>query len=467
MELIFDKGTLLFKSSEETKPEGNLSAFLWDSRVSAYRAPAYLYPQILHRFNNPPILNPVNLNQVNEFKDQVEISQAPPILSESPNLRPYQQAALASWKLYERRGIIVLPTGSGKTLIAIGAIALLRIPTLILVPTRVLLDQWEVALTKYFNGPVGILGDGKKHLSSITVSTFESGYRYMSQIGNRFNLLIIDEIHHFGNGIRDEALEMCTAPYRLGLTATNVTNHKVQERLRELVGPTIYELTVSELKDQYLSPFNLFSIQLHLNMAERKSYEALMKKFRIFYWPFAQAHSNFDWAEFVRTAQKSPQGCQAFSAWQQARQIINFPRAKQEMLSSLLQQHRQHKLLIFTPDTATAYRIAKKHLIMPITSDIKRAEREEVLSKFREGRLLALVSCRVLNEGIDVPDAEGAIIVGGNHGEREHIQRIGRCLRRVQGKNAIVYELVVKDTMEVWHWLRRSRTLDSRVVAKI
>lgn len=452
-ELTFDKGTLLLRGVDSKALEMGSSAFLWDSRVGAFRAPAYLYSQLKAGFG--------------DLKDQVVISQAKPVLKQAPNLRPYQEAALSSWKLYGNRGIVVLPTGSGKTIVAVGAMAVLRTPTLILVPTRVLLEQWEEVLSKYFEGPIGVIGDGKRRLSSITVCTIESGYRFMSQIGNRFKLLIVDEIHHFGNGIRDEALEMSTCPYRLGLTATNVTKDTVQAKLRDTVGPTIYELTVSELKGKFLSPFELLTIQVDLTVQERKIYEASMETFRKAYLPFAQLHPDFDWVDFIRSAQKTFEGRQAHSAWQNARRIIHFPRAKEAMLDTVFGQHRENKVLIFTPDTATAYKIAKKHLIMPITSDIKRTEREEVLEKFRDGRLKALVSCRVLNEGIDVPDAEVAIIVGGNHGEREHIQRIGRCLRPAEGKRALVYELVVRDTMEVRHWERRTKSLDTRVIAQV
>ncbi len=311
------------------------------------------------------------------------------------------------------------------------------------------------------------MGDGKRNIAPITVCTFESGYRYMSQIGNQFKLLVIDEVHHFGNGIRDEALEMSTCPFRLGLTATNVTKDTVQVKLRDTVGATIYELTVSELKGKYLSPFELFTIQVDLNLKERKNYDASIETFRKAYLPFAQLHPDSDWIDFIRYTQKNYEGRQAYSAWQNAKRIISFPQAKETTLASLLAQHRENKVLIFTPDTATAYKISKKHLVMPITSDIKRGEREEVLSKFRDGKLKTLVSCRVLNEGLDVPDAEVAVIVGGNHGEREHIQRIGRCLRPVLGKSAIVYELVVRDTMEVRHWKRRTQSLDTRVIAQI
>jgi superfamily II DNA or RNA helicase len=117
------------------------------------------------------------------------------------------------------------------------------------------------------------------------------------------------------------------------------------------------------------------------------------------------------------------------------------------------------KVLVVTADNAAAYAIAREHWIMPITGEIGRRERERVRSAFREGKLRAMVSARVLNEGIDVPDADVAIIVGGTLGEREHVQRVGRLLRPSPGKRATVYELVTLATSEARRAAERRRGL--------
>ena len=96
---------------------------------------------------------------------------------------------------------------------------------------------------------------------------------------------------------------------------------------------------------------------------------------------------------------------------------------------------------------------------MPITCDISRAERQAALAAFRAGTLRSLVSARVLNEGIDVPAADVAILVAGTQGEREHIQRIGRLLRPAAGKRALIYELVTLATPEVRRASERRRAL--------
>ena len=125
------------------------------------------------------------------------------------------------------------------------------------------------------------------------------------------------------------------------------------------------------------------------------------------------------------------------------------------------------RVLVFTADNETAYEIARAHLIMPITCDIGRNERDEVLARFRTGELRALVSARVLNEGLDVPDADVAIIVGSSLGEREHVQRVGRLLPPVEGTRALVYELVSRRTMEVRQARRRRAGLGPRVASSV
>ena len=104
---------------------------------------------------------------------------------------------------------------------------------------------------------------------------------------------------------------------------------------------------------------------------------------------------------------------------------------------------------------------------MPLTCDIGRRERDAVLERFRGGAIRTLVSARVLNEGIDVPDADVAVVVGGALGEREHVQRVGRLLRPAEGKRAIVYELVTRNTIEVGQARRRRQGLVARASAQL
>jgi superfamily II DNA or RNA helicase len=170
-------------------------------------------------------------------------------------------------------------------------------------------------------------------------------------------------------------------------------------------------------------------------------------------------HPSGTWQELVAAASQSTDGRAALRAWRRTRQLVGFTRAKAAAVRALLSRHRDARILVFTADNAAAYAIAREHLIMPVTCEIGRQERERALQGFREGKLRALVSARVLNEGIDVPEAEVAIIVGSTQGEREHVQRIGRLLRPSPGKRATVYELVTLATSEARSATERRRGL--------
>jgi superfamily II DNA or RNA helicase len=342
-----------------------------------------------------------------------------------------------------------------------------RMRALCLVPTRVLLDQWLREIGTVYQGPVGCYGDGERRLAPLTVATYESAYRHMDQLGDRFDLLIVDEAHHFGGGLHDEALEMSIAGARLGLTATPPRDGAALVRLTELVGPTVFELAIGDLAGGFLASFDSITLYLDLSAEERSAYASLSTVFHRAYGEFRRLAPEASWADFARAAAGTADGRRVLAAWRQARRLLAFTRAKRQALRSMLGRHRHARVLIFTADNETAYAIAREHLIMPLTCDIGRQERDDALARFRRGEIRALVSARVLNEGIDVPDADIAVVVGGALGEREHVQRVGRLLRPSLDKRALVYELVTRNTIEVAQARRRRKGLVARNSAQL
>ncbi|MEO8182225.1 MAG: DEAD/DEAH box helicase family protein [Deltaproteobacteria bacterium] len=451
--LSFDRGTLLIDGIDTDTAE-QLPGVIWDPRVSSFRAPARKYKDIeraLEQAGKP-------------FIDLV--LQPPQQLAStwgSIDLRPYQQAALTAWELAGGNGIVVLPTGSGKTRVAAAALARLELPALCLVPTRVLLWQWVTEIGQWYQGSIGCIGDGQRRLEPITVCTFESALRHGARFGAAFGAVIVDEAHHFGAGAQDEALEMLTAKFRLGLTATLPTDGAQAARLSELLGPVVYRLGIDDLAGTYLASYDLVVLEVYLELDERERYEREVEAFRTFNRAFRRVAPGARWAELVRAAMRSRAGRQALAAWRESQRIQAFPSAKRRYLSELLTRHRESRVLVFTPNNETAYAVAREHLLMPLTCDIGRAERDAALELFRRGMLRALVSSRVLNEGLDVPDADVAIIVGGALGEREHVQRVGRLLRPRPGKRATVYELVTAGTSEVRLATKRRKGLSAQV----
>jgi superfamily II DNA or RNA helicase len=284
----------------------------------------------------------------------------------------------------------------------------------------------------------------------------------MPAIGDRFGLLVVDEAHHFGQGGHDEALEMSIAPLRLGLTATPPPPGPAAGRLAALVGPVVFERTIGDLAGRYLAPFERITWRLALDADERREYDALREVYRGAWRAFQGNHLGGSWEDFLRHAARTDDGRRGIAAWRRARRLLAFPHRKREALALLLARHRAQRTLIFVADNETAYRIAREQLVMPLSCDIGRTERDEVLGRFRAGALRALVSAQVLNEGLDVPDAEIGIVVAGRMGEREHAQRVGRLLRPGEGKRAIVYELVVPFSSEARDAERRWGRLASR-----
>lgn len=455
MRLTFDSGTIVLGDPPPDLDVDALPGVLWDARVGRHRARALAYS----------VLRDALARGGTGFADDVRSVEKPPGSWKKVALRPYQETAIRAWTAAGRRGVIVLPTGSGKTRVAIAAMARTGMRTLCLVPTRVLIEQWHARIAEHYDGTVGRCGDGRAEFEAITVATFESAYRRMGTLGNRFDLLVVDEAHHFGCGLRDEALEMSIADARLGLTATPPRATSGMRGLAALLGPIVFDLAVGDLAGSFLSHFDVLTVRLELSDDERTRYDAWLAAYRPVFAALRRLDPTASFQDLHRAAARTSEGRRALHAFRQARRLVAFTRAKRAALGSLVEQHRDGRLLVFTADNDTAYSVARENLVMPITCDIGRKERDEALERFRAGELRALVSARVLNEGLDVPDADVAVIVGAAHGEREHVQRVGRLLRPAPGKRALVYELVTRATFEVDQARRRRAGLDPRGVA--
>lgn len=135
-------------------------------------------------------------------------------------------------------------------------------------------------------------------------------------------------------------------------------------------------------------------------------------------------------------------------AYRESKRIALGTDAKLRVLVELLKRHRTDRVLIFTAENEMVYRISEQLLIPAITHETPVKERREWLEAFNRGDVLALATSKVLNEGVNIPDARIAIILSGSGSSREHIQRLGRILRKQPDKEAILYEVVTADTAE-------------------
>lgn len=434
MRLRFDRGTIVLDPLDSGIHPPSLVDVAWDSEYSTWRAPASSHAVIRGRLSDNHVRFTDTLPKPGHISDL-----------HPPSLRWYQTQALDDWRASGDRGVVVLPTGSGKTIVALAAIAALECATLILVPTRVLLDQWSRAIAACWPHEVGRLGDGDHSIHPITVSTYASAVTWAPRIGDQFGLLIVDEAHHVGAWCPSDLLEMLVAPSRLGLTATPPPTGPITRH----IGPIVHTQSVNSLVGDGLSEHDVATVRIKLTTEERIRYDRERRVFSSAYAGFARGNPNTTWKQFTEAARQSKRGRAALSAWKASRDVLAFPAAKRAALRHLLATHLGERTIVFTSDNSTAYTIARELLVVPITHEIGRAERASMLDRFRSGDVTVLVSSQVLDEGLDVPDAEVAIVVGGSASPRRYVQRIGRVLRPRPGKRARIYEMAVQSSIEV------------------
>jgi superfamily II DNA or RNA helicase len=444
--LRFVAGTLEIRGAPDVEALAELTR--WDERTQCFRAPAMHYAAVVRQ------LIRLGIEYEDEARDYLELSEGARM---HPEPRPYQREALERWRRQGGRGVVVLPTGAGKTLVATLAIDLRRRSALVVAPTLDLVRQWYDGLRRTFSGiDCGVIGGGEYELAPLTVTTYDSAYLHMENIGDRFGLVVFDECHHLPGESYVLAARCCLAPFRLGLTATPERADGREELLDELVGPLAYRLNIIELSGNWLAEYETHRIVVHLSPEERAEYEAE----RSIYLTFLRSQGinmggPSGWTDFVIRSSVSTAGRRAMEAYQRQRTIAFAAPAKLDCLDHLLHQHREHRTIIFTQDNATAYEVSRRFLVPSITHRTKITERSEILKGLADGDYGAVVTSKVLNEGVDVPAANVAIVISGSGSVREHVQRLGRILRPQEGKRAVLYELVTAETSETYVSERR------------
>jgi superfamily II DNA or RNA helicase len=436
--LRFDSGTLLLDGAgrEARAP----SAFKWDERVMRWRAPAWAYREVVREFVRAKVEYEDRARAYHEFDFPTKLLVEP---------RPYQEQAIREWRRAGSRGVVVLPTGAGKSLVAQMAVEQVKRSTLVVVPTLDLMNQWYDLLLSCFRAEVGLIGGGYFELGALTVTTYASAFRFMERLGNRFGLLIFDECHHLPSGVHRVAAEMSLAPFRLGLTATPERADGAESLLETLIGPFVLRRETHELAGEYLSDYAVVRLRVELSREEREAYEREREVFRAFLKSKGIGLSTLmGWQMFVAASARSSEGRRAMMAYRESKRIALGTDAKLRVLAELLQRHRREKVLIFTAENEMVYRISQQFLIPAITHSTGIKERRAWLEAFNKGEVLALATSKVLNEGVNIPDASVAVVLSGSGSTREHVQRLGRILRKLPGKEAILYEVVAQDTTE-------------------
>ena len=438
MRLVYDEGTLLLRD-----PPADLqppACFTWDARVDAWRARAHHYRAAVEALRLPG----APLEDVVPRYSRMHLS-----LRDQPDPHPHQQEAFDAWTDRNCRGVVVLPTGSGKSHVALMALARVRRSALVVSPTIDLMNQWYDLLTKAFGVEVGILGGGYHDVRDLTVTTYDSAYMYADRYGNAFGLVVFDEVHHLPGEVYSHAAEMVIAPYRLGLTATPERADGRQVLLEDLVGPLVYARGIRDLSGEYLSEYTTERMEVSMVSEERAVYDAAYGEYREFLEAHRLSVGTADgWKRFVMLSAQSSAGRRAMLAYQRYRRVALGTAAKLRVLEDLLKRHPRDRMLIFTNDNETAYAISQTFLIPAVTHQTRTKERKAILEAFNRGDYLAVATSKVLNEGVNIPEANVAVVLSGSGSIREHVQRLGRILRRREGKQAVLYEVVSKNTVE-------------------
>lgn len=441
--LTHDRGTVVVSSGPPGFNYNTLPGVLFDPRSGVHRARGRFYREIVQHLIREKI----------PYTDEARGWENKPTgwkLNNTRTPRPYQRLALQKWAAAGHRGVVVMPTGTGKTFASFLCIEHVGRPTMVVTPKIDLMVQWARELEMSFGLEVGMVGAGEFNYQPLTVTTYDSAYIHLEKWANRFGLVIFDECHHLPGPSYSEAASAGLAPYRLGLTATPERTDGADALLGELIGPIVYRMDITDAAGEgFLAPYEARKVFVELSPQETETYVKCREEYKQFVASRGISMSGPDgFRKFLFEASRTPEGWAAARAFREQKRIMQAPDGKFTLLEELLEKHAADRVLIFTADNATVYRIARNYLIPAMTNQTKPKERKTILEKFHSGEYSAVVTCQVLNEGVDVPAANVGIVLSGTGSTTENVQRLGRILRKYGDKQAILYEAITRGTVE-------------------
>ena len=434
----FQGGTLVLK--DVGQDEVVHPAFQWVK--SKWRCEGYHYPTLI------PWLRENSTRDTVPRWEHLDLT-----LHDDRQPHDYQIAALDAWDEADRLGSIVLPTGAGKTFVAIQAIQRANRSTLIVAPTIDLLHQWYARLVNAFATDIGVYYGSEKIIQPITVTTYHSAGDLVADYGNAFKLIVFDEVHHLPAPSWGETALMSPSPFRLGLTATYPEEHEQTDgrwRVVNLIGEIVYEKRIDDLTGKRLAEYRTERIRVNLTPDERHAYQNDYAQYSGFFRSrqLQRTHGPNWLMELLRLSAFDREARKALLARQRIQRLLAGAQGKFDVLDNLLREYAHESVLIFTENNDVVYEISRRHLIPALTHETKAAERKHILEAFNAGDYHAIVTSKVLNEGVDVPEAKVAIVLGGTASAREYIQRLGRVLRKVGNRQAILFEVIVRNTVD-------------------
>lgn len=374
-------------------------------------------------------------------------------------LRDWQKSAYVKWLMGGCNGIYLGCTGSGKSIAAMYCVQEKDVPTIIVVPTIALMNQWRTEIAANMDislDGIGAVGDGKKDLKEITVAVVNS-IRNMDL--SQFEMIILDEAHRYGSFENIRPIIQNRFKYKLGLTATLKRSDGRHKELEKLIGPVVYEYTTEDaVKQGVLSKFEIINHAIELTPDERMKYEKHTIVIDRDGWPgmwkAMQDQGHEKWHQAVRAVRAT--------AWRKA--VISNATNKMEALIEIVKENEGKKIIIFN-ETIKMAELERKLLKKEgFESEIyhSKMKKQDAIERFRDGEVKILVSVKSLNEGLDVKDVDVGIRVAGTNQDRDTIQRLGRGLRVVEGKEgAKYYQIYCDDTIEKWQIMKNTKVIKS------
>jgi len=434
--LRFDRGTLLLGGVLPEQPPqfSRPGVWKWDDRVGQWRCDAIWY------------------SAIRESGGQIDDQVAAWVPVSFPRvhlhkLREEQERALQAW-MTTKRGVVVMPTGTGKTEVALTAASQLGVSTLIVAPVRDLMYQWHQKLLKGLGYDAGIIGDNTYNRKPVSVTTYDSACIHMDELGSLFKLLIFDEAHHLPGDIRRDAARMSAAPYRLGLTATPERSDGRHVDLNELIGPVVFKQTMAEAKGQTLADYEIFKIPVHLTDEEQARYRACSDEVRRYRQMRVREDRDFSWETLRREGAKDPESRKALKSYYTKQSIEDRAQEKLRVLEDLFRLHPGSRVLVFTGSNVMAREVSRRFLVPCLLHHCGKKERADILDGFRKDTYPVIVANQVLDEGVDIPEVKVGIVIGGKTSVKQAKQRLGRIVRKQGDAKAILYEVVCQDTKE-------------------
>lgn len=452
---VAEKGFYLIIKQKEI-PKSIEKICQWDEKGQFWLAPPKDYDIIIESLGYHDILSvhtPISFKITSQF-----------------TLRDYQNDAFDAWKRNNFQGVVVLPTGTGKSFLALKAIAEIRERCVIIVPTLALVDQWyqlikaKLGLSSEY---IGLWIGGKKEKDKdILISTYASAYRDVTALRKGRSLVIYDEVHHLPAETYKIAAEGLFAPYRLGLSATPERADENHILLDKLVGPQVYRKMPDDFDSNFLSDYEIKTLYVDLSNEEQVTFDEKKAIFDNFVKSKnIRGYGQSILQRIIMMSGKNKEARNVLRARMTMNKIAGNSINKRKKLAEILEKHKNQKIIIFSQHTEMVEQISFDFLIPCITYETETKERREILRNFKEGVYSKIVASSVLDEGVDVPDAAIGIIMSGTSQPRQFIQRLGRILRPYYDietdsmKTAMLYEIICRNTSEVSHAKKRKENI--------